>query len=110
MFTSSTKRLRGEHPSVRCSHVFWSGSSKSSANSAVIQDIMTLRNAGLAFVAYFCSDFKDTDKQNHRNLLLSLLSQLSARSDLCYDITHCTYVTHEDGAHIPTDDVLIQSL
>ena len=76
----------------------------------MIQDITTLRDAGLAIVAYFYFDFRDTDKQNRRNLLLSLLSQLSARSDLCCDMLHRVYVTHENGAHKPTDDVLIQCL
>ena len=76
----------------------------------MIQDITTLRNAGLATVAYFFFDFRDTDKQNRRNLLLSLLSQLSARSNLCCDMLHRVYVTHDNGAHKPTDDVLIQCL
>ena len=71
---------------------------------------MTLRDAGLATVAYFYFDFRDTDKQNRRNLLLSLLSQLFARSDLCCDMLHRVYVTHDNGAHKPTDDVLIQCL
>ena len=71
---------------------------------------MTLRDAGLATVAYFYFDFRDTDKQNRRNLLLSLLSQLSARSDLCCDMLHRVYVTNDNGAHKPTDDVLIQCL
>ena len=71
---------------------------------------MTLRDAGLATVAYFYFDFRDTDKQNRRNLLLSLLSQLSARSDLCCDMLHRVYVSHDNGAHKPTDDVLIQCL
>jgi hypothetical protein len=71
---------------------------------------MTLRDAGLAFMAYFYFDFRDTDKQNRRNLLLSLLSQLSARSDLCCDMLYRVYLTHDNGAHKPTDDVLIQSL
>ena len=61
-------------------------------------------------MAYFYFDFRDTDKQNRRNLLLSLLSQLSARSDLCCDLLHRVYVTHDNGAHKPTDDVLIQCL
>ncbi len=61
-------------------------------------------------MAYFYFDFRDIDKQNRRNLLLSLLSQLSARSDLCCDILHRVYLTHDDGAHKPTDDVLIQCL
>ena len=71
---------------------------------------MTLREAGLASMAYYYFDFRDTDKQNRRNLILSLLSQLSARSDLCCDILHRVYVTHDNGAYKPTDDVLIQCL
>jgi hypothetical protein len=71
---------------------------------------MTLREAGLASMAYYYFDFRDTDKQNRRNLLLSLLSQLSDRSDLCCYILHRIYVTHNNGAHKPTDDVLIQCL
>ena len=61
-------------------------------------------------MAYFYFDFRDADKQTRRSLLLSLLSQLSARSDKCGDILHRLYVTHDNGAHKPTDDVLIQSL
>src|ERR1700761_780698 len=71
---------------------------------------MTLRDDGLATMAYFYFDFRDTEKQNRRNLLLSLLSQLSARSDLCCDILHRVYVTHDNGAYKPADDVLIQCL
>jgi hypothetical protein len=85
-------------------------SPNSSASSAVIQDIMTLRDAGLASMAYFYFDFRDTDKQDRRNLVLSLLSQLSSRSDLCCEILHRVYVTHDNGAHKPTDDVLLQCL
>ena len=71
---------------------------------------MKLRDAGLASMAYYYFDFRDTEKQNCRNLVLSLLSQLSARSDLCCDILHRIYVSHDNGAHKPTDDVLIQCL
>jgi hypothetical protein len=71
---------------------------------------MSLRDAGLAFMSYFYFDFKDTDKQNRRNLLLSLLSQLSARSDPCCDMLYRIYLTHDNGAHKPTDDTLIQIL
>ena len=69
-----------------------------------------MRDAGLASMAYYYFDFRDTDKQNCRNLILSLLSQLSARSDLCCDILHRVYVTNNNGAYKPTDDVLIQCL
>ena len=71
---------------------------------------MTLRDAGLASMAHYYFDFRDTDKQNSRILLLSLLSQLSAQSDLCCDILHRIYVTHNKGAHKPTDELLIQCL
>ena len=85
-------------------------SPKLSTSSAIIQDIKTLCDAGLAFMAYFYFDFKDTDKQNRRNLVLSLLSQLSDRSDLCCDMLHRVYLSHNSGAHKPTDDVLVQNL
>ena len=71
---------------------------------------MKLRDTGLASMAYYYFDFRDTDKQNCRNLILSLLSQLSARSDLCCDILHRIYVSHDNGAHKPADDVLVQCL
>ena len=59
---------------------------------------------------YFYFDFKETDKQNRRNLVLSLLSQLSSRSDLCCDMLYRLYQTHDNGAHKPTDDALVQIL
>ena len=34
------------------------------ASSAIIQDIMASREAGLASMAYFYFDFRDTNKQN----------------------------------------------
>ena len=43
---------------------------------------MGLHDAGLASVAYFYCDFRDEDKRSHRSLLLSILSQLSAQSNL----------------------------
>ena len=85
-------------------------SPKLSTSSAIIQDITTLRDAERAFMAYFYFDFKDTDKQNRRNLILSLLSQLSTRSDLCCDMLYRVYLIHDNGAQKPTDNVLIQSL
>ena len=71
---------------------------------------MTLREAGLASMVYYYFDFRDTDKQHRRSLLLSLLSQFSVRSNLCCFILHRIYVTHDNGAHKPTDDVLIKCL
>ncbi|KAH9022814.1 hypothetical protein EDB84DRAFT_1580563 [Lactarius hengduanensis] len=86
------------------------GSGKSILCSAIIKDIMALREAGLASMAYFYFDFKDTDKQNLRNLLPSLLTQLSARSDSCCDILSHIYKAHDDGAHKPSTSTLIACL
>ncbi|KAH9014779.1 hypothetical protein EDB84DRAFT_1635584 [Lactarius hengduanensis] len=86
------------------------GSGKSILCSAIIKDIMALREAGLASMAYFYFDFKDTDKQNLRNLLPSLLTQLSARSDSCCDILSHVYKAHDDGAHKPSTSTLIACL
>ena len=57
-------------------------------------------------MAYFYFDFRDTDKQTRRSLLLSLVNQLSARSVPCCEILLRIYVIHDDGAHKPSDDVL----
>ncbi|KAH9041212.1 hypothetical protein EDB85DRAFT_1832260, partial [Lactarius pseudohatsudake] len=79
-------------------------------SSAIIQDILVLWEAGLASMAYFYFDFKDTDKQNLRNLLPSLLTQLSTRSDSCCDILSRIYQTHDDGARKPGTNTLIECL
>ena len=71
---------------------------------------MALREVGLASMAYFYFDFRDTDKQNLYNLLPSLVTQLSARSDNCCDILSRIYETHDDGAHTPTNSTLIECL
>lgn len=80
------------------------------ASSAVIQDIKTLCDAGNASFAYFYFDFRDTDKQNRHNLLLSLLVQLSSRSDPCCDILSRLYSEHDRGAQKPSDRALTECL
>ncbi|KAH9060283.1 hypothetical protein EDB87DRAFT_624282 [Lactarius vividus] len=86
------------------------GSGKSVICSSVVQDIMTVCEAGLAIMAYFYFDFKDLSKQTCRDLLLSLVSQLSTRSSLCCDILHRVYKAHENGTRQPSDDILKGSL
>ncbi len=61
-------------------------------------------------MAYFYCDFRDEDKQNYRNLLLSILSQLCARSNLCCDIVSRVYATHGNGTRKPSDDALADCL
>ncbi|KAH9022679.1 hypothetical protein EDB85DRAFT_367358 [Lactarius pseudohatsudake] len=86
------------------------GSGKSILCSAIIQDILVLWEAGLASMAYFYFDFKDTNKQNLRNLLPSLLTQLSTRSDSCCDVLSRIYTAHDDGARKPSTTTLVACL
>ncbi|KAF8492386.1 hypothetical protein F5888DRAFT_911209 [Russula emetica] len=86
------------------------GSGKSVVCSSIIQDVMTLCDAGKASLAYFYFDFRDIDKQNLRNLLPSLLIQLSAQSDLCCDILFRLYSAHNRGVQKPSDRAMIECL
>ncbi|KAN0128635.1 hypothetical protein V8E53_013554 [Lactarius tabidus] len=86
------------------------GSGKSILCSAIIQDIQTLCNVGLGSIAYFYFDFRDLEKQNRRNLLPSLLVQLSAQSSLRCDILHRLYLEHGKGTQKPTEVALTQCL
>ena len=61
-------------------------------------------------MAYFYFDFRDLDKQHRRNLLPSLLLQLSAQSPPCCDILSRLYSEHDNGAQKPSDRVVIQCL
>jgi len=61
-------------------------------------------------MAYFYCDFRNEDKQNYHNLLLSILSQLCAQSNLCCDIISRVYATHGNGTRKPGDDALTDCL
>jgi NACHT domain len=71
---------------------------------------MTLCSAGLASMGYFYFDFRDEDKKNHRNLLLSLLFQLSSQSNIYCDILSRHHSTHSNGTQAPSDDTLTKCL
>jgi hypothetical protein len=71
---------------------------------------MALRDAGRASMAYFYFDFRDVDKQKLQNLLPSLLTQLSARSDPCHDILSQLYCTHDRGERKPSDRAMVECL
>ena len=81
-----------------------------SSRSTIIREIDKMRKAGLALMAYFFFDFRDTQKQHRRDLLSSLLFQLSARSDPCHHIFSLFYLDHDEGAQQPSDDALVQCL
>ncbi|KAI9436840.1 ankyrin repeat-containing domain protein [Lactarius indigo] len=86
------------------------GSGKSILCSAIINDVTTLCKTGSASMAYFYFDFQDLDKQARRNLLPSLLVQLSTRSNAFCDILSDLYKTHDNGARQPSDKALTQCL
>src|SRR6266481_3123368 len=80
--------LRQEHTLVRRAFLFRQrySSQLSFSSSTIIEDVKTLCNAGQASIAYFYFDFRDVNKQNWRDLVPSLLIQLSAQSSSCCDI------------------------
>ena len=61
-------------------------------------------------MAYFYFDFRDVDKQKLRNLLPSLLIQLSSRSDPCCDILSRLYSSHGRGVQKPNDRDMIECI
>jgi hypothetical protein len=79
-------------------------------SSAIIQHIIPLRNAGLAYMAYFYFDFRDVDKKHRRNLLSSLLVHLSSQSKHHLDILSRLYSTHKASKEQPGERVLVQCL
>ena len=71
---------------------------------------MALQEAESARLAYFYCDFRDEDKQNCRNLVLSILSQLAVQSSSYCDIISHLYSTHDHGRRKPSDGALTQYL
>jgi len=77
-----------------------------SARSAIIQDIEVRHAAGLATVAYYYFDFRDAKKQDCYGLLSSLISQLSAESDSCYNVLSQLYSANNRGTRTPNISAL----
>ena len=67
-------------------------------------------DAGQASMAYFYFDFRDISKQHWRDLVPSLLTQLSTRSGPCCDVLSRFYSHHDDGAKQPSNDTLTRCL
>ena len=61
-------------------------------------------------MAYFYFDFRHAGKQGLRDLVTSLLTQLSARSTLRCDIISELYSAHDSGTEQPSDGVLTKCL
>ena len=79
-------------------------------SSTVIEDIKAICDASQASMAYFYFDFRNANKQSLRDLLPSLLTQLSARSSPRCGILSELYSAHDDGKNQPSDSVLTKCL
>jgi hypothetical protein len=66
--------------------------------------------AGSASKSYFYFDFKDVNKQSRRDMISSVLSQLSAQSIRYRDMLHRLYLAHYSGTQAPSDGVLTECL
>ena len=60
-----------------------------------------MHEAGLATMAYYYFDFRDVEKQDCFGLLSSLISQLAAESDSCYNILSKLYSDNTPGLRKP---------
>jgi hypothetical protein len=74
--------------------------------SAIVQDIEGLHAAGLATMAYYYFDFRDVKKQDCYGLLSSLILQLSAKSDTCFNVLSQLYSDNTCGIRKPDLDAL----
>jgi hypothetical protein len=81
-----------------------------SISSAIIEDIMRMQDVGSAIMAYYYFDFKDVAKRDIRGLLSSLITQLSDRSDRCWDILSKLFKKCQDRSTQPSDAMLAQCL
>jgi hypothetical protein len=76
----------------------------------VIEDIKVTCKDGNGSIAYFYFDYQDANKQGLRDLLASLLIQISASSGPCCDIISDLYSAHDKGKNQPSDSSLAESL
>ena len=79
-------------------------------SSTIIEDIDSMRKAGLASLAFFYFDFREDQKKDLRGLLSSLLVQLCRQSDSYCDILLEFYSEHDKGTRHPSDDALVECL
>ena len=65
-----------------------------------------MQTAGLASIAYYYFDFRDVKKQDCYGLLSSLISQLSAKADSCFNILSELYSENSRGTQKPDIEAL----
>ena len=82
----------------------------SGTSSTVIQETKAIHETGLALNAYFYCSFTEKSKQDIRGLLTSLIGQLCAKFDMCYNIISDLYSRHNAGSQQFEDDILSRCL
>jgi hypothetical protein len=69
-----------------------------------------MQTAGLATMAYYYFDFRDVKKQDRYGLLSSIVSQLSAELDSCYQVLSRLFSNHARGTRKPTTIALTKCM
>ena len=78
--------------------------------SAIVQEVECMHAAGLVTMGYYYFDFRDVKKQDCDGLLSSLILQLSAESDSCYNILSQLYSDNSRGIRKPSISALKKCL
>ena len=71
---------------------------------------MALHDAGLSLTAFYYFNFRNKAKQDVCGLLSSLLVQLCAKSDTCYEVLSRLYSACDNGSRWPDDKALVNCL
>jgi hypothetical protein len=80
-------------------------------SSTIVQDvILHCKSDPAVAVAYFYFDFNDNKKQQHENLLRSLIVQLSTQSAKLPESLDALFACSQDGQQRPTTDALALTL
>jgi hypothetical protein len=79
-------------------------------SSTIIEEIKRQREEGLATIAHFYFDFRDSLKQDVRGALSSLLVQFSDQSDACCAALEQLYSKHNAGRQEPSKGALRECL
>jgi len=102
--------VRKEYPPVRGTSITVFSLIYIIASSAIIEDVEGMRAAGLVTMAYYYFDFRDDKKQGLNGLLSSLVSQLSAELDSCYEVLSRLYSDNAGGTRNPTSLALTKCI
>ena len=79
-------------------------------SSTIIENIGSMRNLGLASLAFYYCDFREEEKRGLRGMLTSMLVQLCHQSESYHQILIDFYSEHANGSQHPSDDELEQCL